>query len=109
MSKAKNKYVPIFTEHFKNIGIIFDSVNLITPDLTKKQAKEMIDNADFLMLMSGDPFEQKEMCKDLDILENIKNFQGVMLGFSAGAMLMSKYIIITPCSEEYPHFHIEKV
>ena len=109
MSKAKNKYVPIFTEHFKNIGIIFDSVNLITPDLTRKQAKEMIDNADFLMLMSGDPFEQKEMCKDLDILENIKNFQGVMLGFSAGAMLMSKYIIITPCSEEYPHFHIEKV
>ena len=26
-----------------------------------------------------------------------------MLGFSAGAMLMSKYIIITPCSEEYPN------
>ena len=25
-----------------------------------------------------------------------------MLGFSAGSMLMSKYIIITPCSEEYP-------
>lgn len=31
-----------------------------------------------------------------------------MLGFSAGAMFMSKYIIITPCSEEYPDFHIEE-
>ena len=31
-----------------------------------------------------------------------------MLGYSAGAMLMSKYIIITPCSEEYPDFHIEE-
>ena len=31
-----------------------------------------------------------------------------MLGYSAGAMLMSKYIIITPCSEEYPNFHIEE-
>ena len=30
------------------------------------------------------------------------------MGFSAGAMLMSKYMIITPCSEEYPDFHIEK-
>ena len=31
-----------------------------------------------------------------------------MLGLSAGAMFMSKYIIITPCSEEYPDFHIEE-
>ena len=31
-----------------------------------------------------------------------------MLGFSAGAMLMSKYIIVTPCSEKYPEFHIEE-
>lgn len=31
-----------------------------------------------------------------------------MLGISAGAMLMSKYIIITPCSEEYSDFHIEE-
>lgn len=108
IEKAKNKYVPIFTEHFKNIGIVFDSINLITPDLTQREAKEMIDNADFLMLMGGDPFEQKEMCKNLDILENIKNFSGVLLGFSAGAMLMSKYIIVTPCSEEYPDFHIEE-
>lgn len=36
-----------------------------------------------------------------------KKYDGVMLGFSAGAMFMSKYIIITPCSEEYPDFHIE--
>ena len=30
-----------------------------------------------------------------------------MVGISAGAMLMSKNIIITPCSAEYPDFHIE--
>ena len=38
----------------------------------------------------------------------LKEYKGVMLGYSAGAMLMSKYIIITPCSEEYPNFHIEE-
>jgi peptidase E len=31
-----------------------------------------------------------------------------MVGLSAGAMFMSKYIIITPCSEEYPDFQVEE-
>lgn len=108
IEKAKDTYIPIFTNHFKNVGIAFEQVNLITPDLESEKAKEMIQNADFIMLMGGDPFKQKEMCESLGILEELKNYKGVMLGFSAGAMLMSKYIIIAPCSEEYPDFHIER-
>ena len=34
-------------------------------------------------------------------------FDGIMMGMSAGAMLMSKYIIVTPCSDKYPDFRIE--
>ena len=60
------------------------------------------------MLMGGDPFEQKLLCEKLGIIDNLKNYNGILLGMSAGAMLMSKYIIITPCSEEYPDFHIEE-
>lgn len=108
IEKAKTKYVPVFTNHFKNVGIEFEKVNLITPDLTSEEAQSMIQNASFIMLMGGDPFKQKEMCERLKIMEELKVFDGIMMGFSAGAMLMSKYIIITPCSEEYPDFHIEK-
>lgn len=108
IEKSKAKYIPLFTKHFKNVGIEFEQVNLITPELTKQEAKEMIDNASFIMLMGGNPFKQMEMCRNLDILDNLKQFKGVMLGFSAGAMVMSKYMIITPCSEEYPDFHIEE-
>ena len=107
IQKVREKYVPIFTEHFKNAGIIFEQVNIISPELSKEQAKEMISNASFIVLMGGNPFKQKELCDSLDILEDIKKFNGILLGYSAGAMLMSKYIIITPCSEEYPDFHIE--
>lgn len=107
IEKAKTKYIPAFTEHFKNVGIVFDQVNIISPELSKEQAKEMIKNASFIMLMGGDPFKQKDMCERLGILEDIKRFDGILLGFSAGAMLMSKHIIITPCSGEYPDFHIE--
>lgn len=108
IEKAKTKYIPVFTEHFKNDGIEFEQVNLMTPELPKEEAKEMIKRASFIMLMGGDPYKQRDLCEQLGILSELKQFNGVMLGFSAGAMLMSKYIIITPCSEEYPDFHIEK-
>jgi len=107
IEKAKTKYVPAFTAHFKNIGIEFEQQNIIAPNLSKEQAKEMIKNANFIMLMGGDPYKQRDMCRELDILSDLKQFDGIMLGFSAGAMLMSEHIIITPCSEEYPEFHVE--
>lgn len=107
VEKAKEKYISIFTEHFKNVGIKFEQVNLITPELSSEQAKKVIKNASFIIIMGGNPFHLKDMCKELDILDELKNYQGIMLGYSAGAMLMSKYIIIVPCSEEYPDFHIE--
>lgn len=107
IEKTKTKYIPNFTNNFKKVGIEFKTVNLITPDLSLNIAKEMIKNASFVMLMGGDPFKQKELCEKLGIMAELKNYKGIMLGFSAGAMLMSKYIIVTPCSEEYPDFHIE--
>ncbi len=107
IEKAKTKHVPIFTNHFKNVGIEFDTVNLITPDLSPDTASKMCKEASFIMLLGGCPFKQKTMCEKLGIIQLLKNFDVVMLGFSAGAMLMSKYIITTPCSEEYADFRIE--
>ena len=104
--KARTKYIPNFTQHFKNAGIEFETVNIITPDLSTDEAKGMIKNASFVMLMGGDPYKQKQLCENLGIIDELKNFDGIILGFSAGAMLMSRHIIITPCSTEFPDFHI---
>ena len=108
IEKAKNKYIPAFRNHFKNIGITFDKEIILTSSISASEAKESIQNASFIMLMGGDPYYQKELCTSLDIMNELKKYKGVMLGYSAGAMLMSKYIIITPCSEEYPEFRIEE-
>ena len=96
IEKAKNKYIPAFRNHFKNIGITFDKEITLTSSMSVSEAKESIQNASFIMLMGGDPYYQKELCTSLDIINELKEYKGVMLGFSAGAMLMSKYIIITP-------------
>lgn len=108
VEKSIIKYIPSFRNHFKKIGISFDNEILIKPDMKIEDAKNAIKNADFILLMGGDPFKQKKLCQTLNIIEDLKNYKGLMLGFSAGAMLMSKYIIITPCSEDYPDFQIEE-
>ena len=107
LEKVKTKYVPGFIKHFENAGIQFDKVHLLSPDMTKDRAIEMCEKASFIMLMGGCPFKQKELCEKLGIMSTLKKYEGLMLGFSAGAMLMSKHIIITPCSDEYPDFRIE--
>lgn len=108
ITKAQEKYIPAFRNHFKNVGINFEKEILLTPEMNPIEAQKAIRNASFVMLMGGNPFKQKEMCEKLGILDELKRYDGLMLGFSAGAMLMSKYIIVTPCSEEYPNFHIEE-
>lgn len=108
LDKTLNKYLPAFTEHFKKIGIEFENTYLLTSDTNINTAKELIKNASFIMLLGGDPYIQKELCKKLDIESELKNYKGVMLGMSAGAMYMSKNIIIVPCSDEYNCFHIEE-
>lgn len=106
--KARNKYVPIFMDYFERVGIHFESVELLCTKTSIEDAKTAISRASFIMLMGGDPFEQKKLCEILNIMDDLKSFNGIMMGFSAGAMLMSRHIIITPCSEEYPDFHIEE-
>ncbi len=108
IEKARNKQIPVFMEHFKRAGICFERMGLITPDLSRQEAQAMVRNASFVMLLGGNPFQQKELCNRLDLSGVLQGYAGVMAGFSAGAMLMSKYIIVTPCSEEYPEFQIEE-
>lgn len=71
-------------------------------------SKKLVNNASFIILLGGDPYIQKELCEHLNIFNELKKYNGVMLEMSAGAMYMSKNIIIIPCSNEYNCFHIEE-
>lgn len=106
IEKALKKYIPAFTEHFRKIGIIFDDVECITPEMDEEEAKELVMNSNMVLMMGGNPFLQQELYSSKGLTPILQNYNGVILGFSAGAMNMSKYIIITPCSEEYPDFDI---
>lgn len=38
IQKAREKYIPEFTEHLKNVGIQFDSSIIITPEMNSDEA-----------------------------------------------------------------------
>ena len=98
--------IPLFTEHFRKVGIVFEDVKCITPKTSTEDAQEWINNSSMVMLMGGNPFLQKNLLEAKELTKLLQNYDGVIMGFSAGAMNMSKHIIITPCSKEYPEFDV---
>lgn len=106
IEKAKNIYIPSFIGHFKNIGIEFENVECITPNTSVEEAQRLVLDSDMIFLLGGNPFLQQELYNSKGLTSLLQNYNGVIMGMSAGAMNMSKYIIITPCSEEYPDFDI---
>lgn len=106
IEKAKNVYIPSFTEHFRKIGIEFENVECITPDMGIEEAQRLVLDSDMVFLLGGNPFLQQELYNSKGLTQLLQNYNGVIMGMSAGAMNMSKYIIITPCSEEYPNFDV---
>lgn len=100
--------MPIFREHFKKVGIEFQEEFCITPETEKEEAQSLVKDSNMIMLMGGNPFHQKNLLEAKGLTNLLKNYSGVILGFSAGAMNMSKYIVITPCSEEYPDFDVRE-
>ena len=79
LKKTKEVYLPAFTNHFKNIGITFDKSIIITPDLSKEEAQKAINEANLIMLMGGNPFEQKAMCEKLELLDELKKYRTISI------------------------------
>ena len=91
-----------FLKELKRRHVVFDRYHVIISTTPYYLAQRWIKTADMIVLFGGNPLKQKKMCKTLGIYKMLRDFDRIMLGMSAGAMLMSEKIIITPISEEYP-------
>lgn len=117
------EHVQFVRHQFEEIGLSFENITVLNEAMSIPEMKDAIHNADFLYLMGGYPFYQKEFIVKHDILEAIRNYTGVILGISSGAMNMSQYIIMVtdgPNSDEvkiesglgmtdfsiFPHFSV---
>ena len=93
------------TEFFKK-GI--DEVSIIICNCysdSKEKLKKVIKESDLLLLPGGNPemFFQK-VVHDTDLLYNIKYYNGIIIGESAGAELQLKRYFITAKNNYYKYF-----
>lgn len=66
-------------------------INILDSRTNLEDGKKIIKDSDVIYLMGGNPFTQIEYINDNGYNFLLKDFQGVILGTSAGAMNLAKY------------------
>lgn len=87
---GNNDTVVGLKNHLKQVMDIKD-ITVIDERINKKNAKESILSADVVYLLGGNPLTQLEYIKSNEFDQVLREYDGIILGTSAGAMNMAKY------------------
>lgn len=96
-------HLSFFTAQLAEAEITFNKYVILSSTMSHAEQRNYIKEADLIYFMGGYPFAQKEFIIRNKLEDVLRNYQGVTLGISAGAMSMSKYIIMVtdgPNSDE---------
>lgn len=92
-------YANILFDSMKMVGINFDEY-LILDGKSKEKALDYINNADLVFLCGGDTYKQHEFFKTINLKEILSNYQGLVIGQSAGALNMAVNVFNSPEEQE---------
>lgn len=101
------KYYSGIVEPLKEFGVKESNitwVNYYTD--SKESAIDKIKSADVLYLTGGLPDKMMDRLKLMDLVDVMKRHDGIVLGFSAGAMVQLNHYHISP-DNDYPEFKYE--
>lgn len=90
-----NLYFAKIMNCFKKANINFDNTIELSDTTKTKELEAFPDNKRVYFLMGGNPITQLELIKFYNLEQTIKNYDGIVIGFCAGAINVSKYSIIT--------------
>ena len=79
---------------FKKIDFHFDKTIELS-NMSKIQELADFPKNRIYFLMGGNPLTQYELIKNYGLLDELKNYDGLVIGFCAGAINLSKHSIIT--------------
>lgn len=105
---TRKEFEQDFVNQLKGMSIQLKKVISLNPDSSNKEFKRAFEAADFIYLHGGNPIEFMDFLKEKKVKKFLKNYQGIIMGLSAGAMLMSEHIVLTPTNEEYSDFVVKK-
>lgn len=107
-SDKGGKYYEIIADQFSNFGVPYDNIDLIhyyndNVDVMKGKIK----SADLLFFTGGLPDKTIERLQEKDLIEEIKKFEGIIMGASAGALIQLSEYFCTP-DDDYNEFGFYK-
>lgn len=94
---GEENYLKNIIKCFENIGIKFSEIFDLDLNSNAGGLEEFISNEEGIVyfLMGGNPLTQMEIINKFNLKGRIKNHQGLVIGFCAGAINLSKHSIIT--------------
>ena len=100
---GEENYLPNIIRCFSKIGISFKNIIHVDINTTRDKIDDFLstNNKVLYFLMGGNPYTQIETIKRLNMIEEIKNHDDLVIGFCAGAINLSKYSIMTS-DEDFP-------
>ncbi|MBR5369985.1 MAG: Type 1 glutamine amidotransferase-like domain-containing protein [Bacilli bacterium] len=100
---GEENYLPNIIRCFNRIGIDFKSIIHVNSNTLRSNIDDFLLNNNKILyfLMGGNPYTQIETIKRLNMIEEIKNHNDLVIGFCAGAINLSKYSILTS-DEDFP-------
>lgn len=98
------RYVGTDVEWFKEIGINLNKVIILNDEMDSLYMNQSLINSDIIFIMGGNTQKQNEFLEKNKLKETIKNFKGIVIGVSAGAINLGKTSI---CSKD-PDDGVEK-
>lgn len=93
-----NKYFDKILKAFDKIGVKFANVIEIS-DASKLDEFASFPQNRVYFLMGGNPLTQLALIKKYNLIEELRNYDGLVIGFCAGAINLSKHSIITTDDE----------
>ena len=102
MNKSRESvmsYANITFDSMKMVGISFDEY-LILDRESMKNANKYIDGANLVFLCGGDTYKQHEFFEAINLRELLSNYDGLVIGQSAGALNMALNVFNSPEEQE---------
>lgn len=87
-------HVSFVVRQLEDAGIVFENCVIVSGEMSREEQHRYIEKADMVYLMGGYPFSQKAFLEENELATCLREYSGVVLGISAGAMNMSRYIIM---------------
>lgn len=106
-SKENGIYYNGIVGGFKAYGISQDNISFVNYfEDTKESAKQKIQNADIVYFLGGLPDRMMDRIREFDLVETFRKHNGIIMGYSAGAVIQLSEYHLSPDSdyEEFQYY-----